>query len=99
MRAGPLVAGIVLTVLVVQPVDAAHCTTWSTSKTDLDETTIILGVENAVYLPVTICRSTCTYGAVGPLYFEANGIPGLQRADPRRDDTCHAMIEADSLLF
>lgn len=33
------------------------------------------------------------------IYAESNGIPGLQRADDRRDDTCGGAIEADTVVF
>ena len=95
-RAGPLLASIVLALLVIQPVDAAHCTTYSTSTTDLDHTVIIVDVVGFVYYPI-ICRDICEYWAIGPMYFETNGIPGLQRADRIKDDTCHGMIEPDSV--
>lgn len=32
-------------------------------------------------------------------YYETNGIPGLQRGDEEHDDTCHGMIESDTILF
>ena len=33
------------------------------------------------------------------LYQETNGIPGLQRGDRDRDDTCHGIVLADKRVF
>lgn len=33
------------------------------------------------------------------LYYESNGIPGLQRGDWVVDDSCHGMIESDSFVW
>lgn len=33
------------------------------------------------------------------LYMDSNGIPGYQRADECQDDTCHGLIESDTIIF
>ena len=97
MRAGPILASAILALLVIQPVDASHCTTYSTTRTDLDKGVIVLGVEDFVYFPIVFCFSECDGpSSVGYAYWESNGISGLQRGDDIKDDTCHWMIESDS---
>ena len=102
MRAATLLASAALALLLMQPVDAAHCTTYSTSTTDLEYTVIVVDVVGIVYYPIIYCHehNDCEWWwAVGPMYFESNGIAGLQRGDYIKDDTCHWMIVADSLVY
>lgn len=42
-------------------------------------------------------RGTCLYSIW--IYYEANGIPGLQRNDSVIDDTCHGMIDGDMFVW
>lgn len=100
VRAGPIIASVALALLVLQPVDAAHCTTYSTTVTDLNEGVVVIEIAGGLYIPITVCHAQCTYGwSVGWYYAETNGIPGLQRIDPVKDDTCHWSIEADNLIW
>lgn len=47
--------------------------------------------------PVTIGGMSCLFSVW--YYEESNDIPGLQRGDEVVDDTCHGMIQSDSILF
>lgn len=76
---------------------AGHCTTWSTSVTDETQVVVEFPVDVVFrYLAIDKCTPECLFSVW--VYPEANGIPGLQRADEMRDDTCHGMIDADVLL-
>ena len=98
-RAAPLLASVLLALLVIHPADAAHCTTYSTTATDLDYAVVVVEAGGILYYPITYCRGECQYWfSANFIYFESNGIPGLQRADVVKDDTCHGMIEHDFLL-
>lgn len=101
-RAAPILASVVLALLIIQPVDAKHCTTYSTSTTDLEYTVIVVDVVGIIYYPIIYCHeeNDCEWWwAVGPMYVETNGIPGLQRGDYIKNDTCHGMIQPDWFPF
>lgn len=85
--------------LVMLPAEAAHCTTYSTSTTDLDERTIIVDIGQIFdpgarfYFFYDACHPNCLFSF--GIYEESNGIPGLQRYDGGADDTCHLAIMPD----
>jgi hypothetical protein len=110
------------------PVQAHHCTSWTTSVTN-EETVVLelpddraLGVRYVVndlcnvpkydpdgdgidlwfghdfgQVPAPIAEPACIFSIF--LYYEINGIPGLQRGDEVRDDSCHWMIESDYFVW
>lgn len=69
-------------------VGADHCTTWSTSQPPVN----LFGL----YIDDNPCQPNECYPWV---YLESNGLAGLQRADNDHDDTCHGMIEPDTLIL
>lgn len=85
------------------PAQAAHCTTYSTTTTDLERGQIVVETpwtsgESALYWVLNVCRSTCSYSFFSTLWAEGNDIPGLQRLDVVFDDTCHQTITHDTQL-
>lgn len=81
------IAGVlVMLTLAAHPAVAGHCTRFTTSVTG--DTQVVLDVDGAYVVgDRTIARAF--------VYEESNGIPGLQRADAGRDDTCHGQIAGD----
>lgn len=75
---------------------AHHCEAPSATPADVS-------TENHLGLPVYyidedfICQLEC-WGSVW-VYQESNGVAGLQRADENANDTCHGMIQGDTLVF
>lgn len=88
------VAGAML--LVFAPVSASHCTTYSTSENDAD-TVVVYNPALNWYHIWDNCQPECLFSYW--LYEESNGIPGLQRGDYVVDDTCHWMIESDTMIY
>lgn len=97
------------------PVRAHDCAGWTTSTTNdemivLEVPDHVLGVR---YVVSDLCQDderdagdpNDPYDDRGPclfaiwLYYETNGIDGLQRGDELRDDTCHWMIESDTFVW
>lgn len=76
------------------PVDASHCTTYTTSMAELD--TGLAGGSTRYYVDNDWCPQ-CHLSLW--IYQESNGIDGLQRADEVVDDTCHDMIRGDTIIF
>ena len=68
---------------------AEHCTTYSTSVPELDTTQF----GGAYYWDNDVVVGVSTW-----VYEETNNIVGLQRGDEVHDDTCHGMIEADTII-
>lgn len=91
-----LIIPIALIALLALPAQAEHCRTWTTTDPDVD-TGIAPGVARYYFDAdaTSSCYDFCTYW----IYEEANGIDGLQRGDEIRDDTCHGMIRADTIIF
>ena len=89
---------LVFAVALVPPAGAEGCVP-GTSTSSAEMTVIELpGCNNTVcYVVVDHDASGCM-GAVW-VYPESNGVPGLQRADECRDDTCGGMTEADTYLL
>ena len=75
------------------PAGAAHCTTWNTSSPELDTTPF----GGAYYLDNDLVQPEYLYSIW--IYEESNGFGGLQRGDEVVDDTCHGMIESDTIIF
>ena len=90
MRPSFLLGALSLVLLLVGSTDAEHCTTWSTSHPEID-----LGDSMGYYIDNDLCQPECLFSIW--IYNESNGIPGLQRGDEVVDDTCHGMIESDTL--
>lgn len=88
-------ATVAALILALAQAEAAHCTTYSTSTTDLDAGRIVieLWIHPFDYVFFDVCQPNCAF-SMG-FYFEGNGIEALQRGDHRVDDTCHGLIEAD----
>lgn len=73
---------------------AGHCTTWTTSAPEIDTDPLdVTGVR--WYFDNDLCQPECLFSMW--FYQESNGIPGLQRGDEVKDDTCHGMIEGDTI--
>ena len=92
-----LILAAVLAIAV--PVEADHCTTFSTSAPDHDTTVDADGVPR-YYVDIDYCHvsqnnNECLFSIW--LYEETNGIDGLQRGDEVVDDTCGGLIEADTI--
>lgn len=68
---------------------ADDCGTYSTSAPEIS----LLGY----YEDTDFCQPDC--GPYFWIYEESNGIAGLQRGDEVVDDTCHGMIQPDTILF
>lgn len=75
------------------PAVADHCEGYQTSSPEADTGTTAAG---RYYVDVDISQ-------FDPLalwvYEESNGIDGLQREDEIVDDTCHAGIRGDTIIF
>ena len=90
-------------IMLSQLASADHCTTYSTSSTNVPEggmivVPIALGiVPNVFYAVNDICQPSCVFSIW--VYEESNGLPGLQRADDIAVDTCHDMFLPDTLVF
>lgn len=82
--------------LALAPVQAGHCTTWSTSETDADML-VVYNPAAGLYHVWDNCQPDCLFSYWA--YYESNGIDGLQRADLVVDDTCHRMIEPDQSFY
>ena len=73
------------------PAGADHCTEPSTSDPEVDA-----GGYYVDYDCPTV-DDLCGYSIW--IYEESNFIPGLQREDTVKDDTCHGMISGDTVIF
>lgn len=98
MRLGLPSAFALTLVLLLYPVEASHCTTYSTSETDIGAGVIVIEIPSPAsgisdYMAVDLCQPDCVFSI--SLYAETNGLPGLQRNDVERDDTCHGAVPAD----
>lgn len=94
---------VLLAVLALAPVAGAHhCSAPSTS----------FAIEATGYYVYDACLENAITGDDkagqecgwwGPwavwIYQESNGIAGLQRADEMGDDTCHGLIEGDTVVL
>jgi hypothetical protein len=78
------------------PVDASHCTTWTTTREEAN--TNPLGVDGIRTLYVFNDETWCCLFSIW-VYEETNGIPGAQRGDEVVDDTCHGMIASDTIVL
>ena len=95
LRSAYFVLPIALT-LALMPVEASHCTTWSTSENDAD-TLIVYNPALNLYHVWDHCQPDCLFSYWA--YYEDNGIPGLQRSDEVVDDTCHGQFEGDTWFY
>lgn len=84
---------LVLMALLPMSAVAEHCESWSTSQPEVDAGAYGYYVD---YDPPCQMEAVCEGVFV---YEETNGAPGLQRGDEHIDDTCHAAIAADALVF
>lgn len=92
----PLLA-FVLVVALAASAGADHCAGYSTSQPEVDSTATPAGRH---YVDHTFCQmENCGPGGAFWVYEESNGLPGLQRGDEFHDDTCHATIQQDTLIF
>lgn len=75
---------------------AHHCTTYSTSEPEISAAELYYVDVDCP--PVLSWDQPC-----GPMelwgYQETNGVAGLQRADATIDDTCHGLIQSDTVIF
>lgn len=55
-------------------------------------------MEPCFYVDNDTCQPGCGLFSLW-VYQESNGHPGLQRGDEVYDDTCHGMVEADTIVF
>lgn len=89
------------------PASAGHCTAWTTSEPYFYD---YYRSGWPLYLQRIPTGATGTagvyvhYDAQGYtvefwIYAESNGIPGWQRGDENKDDTCHGMIKPDTVIF
>ena len=85
---------LLATVALALPVGAEHCTTYTTSDTEVD-TGVAEGVPR-YYVNNGPCHM-CIFSIW--VYEESNAINGLQRGDEIIDDTCHGMIRSDTIIF
>ena len=90
-----LVLSVVLAL--ASPVGAEHCTGPQQSEHEL--TTCVAGMFPCYYVDNDACSPECGPGLNVWIYEESNGWPGLQRGDEVDDDTCHGMIEPDTVIF
>jgi len=79
--------------MLANPASAEHCTTWSTSHPEVDTDPLDL---TGFRMYVDNDNDPRFLFSIW-IYMESNGIPGLQRGDQVVDDTCHDMIEADTI--
>lgn len=93
-----LLPPLFLVLALLGPVEAHHCATWSTTE-NVEYDTGDHGVGPRFYVdnspPPLPC---CVFGSWW-VYEESNGLDGLQREDEVIDDTCHGMIEPDTLVL
>lgn len=94
MRA--LLAPVLLLVALSAPAIAQHCTEPGEQEDAIS--TCVAGLEPCFYVDDDNCEPECGHFNVW-IYQETNGHPGLQRGDEITDDTCHGMIEADTVIF
>lgn len=92
---------VIVFVLAAMPVGANHCTSYSTSRSDLDVD--LIADHYYVVVDCAMIVSPCPGpGPSGPVlmwvYEESNNITGLQRDDGLTGDTCHDLIEADTIV-
>lgn len=88
---------LILSVILALTVSAGadHCTTYSTASPELDlDPSPAPGPR--FYWDNDPCQP-CMWSTW--VYQESNGIDGLQRGDEVQDDTCHGMIESDTVVF
>lgn len=89
--------------LLQAPALGAHCTTHSTSTTDLERGMVVVDLyaspERVPFVGYFFydfgCQvdETCLFHM--GTYTETNGLPGLQRRDALADDTCHGLVKPD----
>lgn len=73
--------------------NAEHCSSYSTSTPEVDMT----HSGSPYYIDNDPCQPECHSSTW--IYEESNGISGLQRGDEVVDDTCHGMIDGDTIVF
>ena len=73
---------------VAVPVSAATCAT-TTSNPEVHQ--------GALYVDNDLCQPGCVLSIW--IYEESNSIPGLQRQDSGRDDTCGGKIDPDAQIL
>lgn len=87
--------------LVATSANADHCSTWSTDD-DVEYDTNPGGALPIAryYVDNDPCQPStgCAFGSWW-IYEESNGIDGLQRDDEVVDDTCHGLIDGDTIIF
>jgi hypothetical protein len=86
-----VILAIVGIALAMGAAGADHCETWSTSKPDTTSS------DGRYYVDNDMCQPECIFSIW--LYEESNGYDGLQRGDEVVDDTCHGMIDSDTIIF
>lgn len=95
MRALVLLVPLLLSL----PAAGAEECALTTSTTDGSQVVVDTTTNDAVvhYLAIDLCQPDCFF-SIWP-YREYNGVPGLQRADEMRDDTCGGLYEGDGFEF
>lgn len=91
MRPLPIVCAFALATI---GASAEHCTVNDGHLPEVDSGGSALG---RFYVDNDLCQPGCMFSIW--VYQESNGIEGLQRGDPVRNDTCHGTIRADSIVL
>lgn len=92
----PLVA-FAIVFLLASFAEAGHCLTYSTTPPSLTCYDVPSPEAGGYYVDEDCCVIGCIFSIW--IYQESNGIPGLQRDDEHVDDTCHGLIEGDTVIF
>jgi len=77
---------------IAMPAGADHCVDFTTSAPEATDSS----TGTTYYVDNDLCQPECIYSIW--VYEESNGIDGLQRGDEVVDDTCHGLIEADTII-
>lgn len=80
-------------VALAAPVGADECVP-TTSNPEIDAP---FGAGDHTYIDNDLCQPDCIFSVW--VYQETNDIPGLQRRDSVKDDTCGGQIDADTFPF
>jgi len=78
---------------IAMPAGADHCVGYTTSAPEVADSTS----GATYYVDNDLCQPDCIFSIW--VYEESNAIDGLQRGDEVIDDTCHGLIEADTIIL
>lgn len=94
---------LAMMIALAMPVGAEHCVTWSTHAPEVDTkiASEAAGLDRYYVADDCFPLIACPMEPIFSLwiYEESNGIEGLQRGDEVYDDTCHGMIDGDTIVF